>query len=84
APSAQLLHEAGVPYEATALSGDPVNAMLELIEISGCDMVVMGSRALGPIRRLIESASVSRRLIDASPVPVLLIKPPMDVDVDAP
>jgi nucleotide-binding universal stress UspA family protein len=80
APSAQLLREAGVPFETAALSGDPVNAMLELIEISGCDMVLMGARALGPIRRLIEGASVSRQLIDASPVPVLLVKPPVDAD----
>ena len=78
APSAQLLREAGVPFETAVVTGDPVHGMLELIEIHRCDMVLMGSRALGPWRRLIEGASVSRRLIDDAPVPVLLVKPPAD------
>ena len=80
APSAQLLREAGVPFETAVVTGDPVHGMLELIEIHRCDMVLMGSRALGPWRRLIEGASVSRRLIDDAPVPVLLVKPPAPVD----
>ncbi|MCL1961766.1 MAG: universal stress protein [Desulfovibrionaceae bacterium] len=76
APSARLLRDAGVPFETAVVSGDPAQAMRELIEMHRCDMVLMGSRALGPIRRLLESASVSRQLIDDSPVPVLLVKPP--------
>ena len=78
APSARLLTEAGVPFETAVASGEPVNSLLELIELHHCDMVLMGSRALGPWRRLIEGASVSRRLIDDAPVPVLLVKPPAD------
>ncbi len=78
APSARLLQEAGVPFETAFISSDPVQGMLDLIELHDCDMVLMGSRALGPIRRLIEGASVSRRLIDDSPVPVLLVKPPQE------
>ncbi|MFT3776754.1 MAG: universal stress protein [Ottowia sp.] len=78
APSAQLLREAGVPFETAVVAGDPAHGMLELIEIHRCDMVLLGSRALGPWRRLIEGASVSRRLIDDAPVPVLLVKPPAD------
>ncbi|MFT4194302.1 universal stress protein [Ottowia sp.] len=78
APSAQLLREAGVPFETAVVAGAPAQAMLDLIEIHRCDMVLMGSRALGPWRRLIEGASVSRRLIDDAPVPVLLVKPPAE------
>ena len=79
APSAALLTEAGVSFEvAVVADGDPANAMRDLIELHGCHMVVMGARALGPLRRLVEGASVSRRLIDESPVPVLLVKPPVD------
>ncbi|QTD47103.1 universal stress protein [Ottowia testudinis] len=76
APAARLLDEAGVPYEAAVVSGDPAQAMLELIEIHRCDMVVMGSRALGPIRRLLEGGSVSQRVVQGSSVPVLLVTPP--------
>ena len=77
APSARLLREAGVPFETAVVSGDPAQAMLELIEIHHCDLVLMGARGLGPLRRLVEGPSVSHRLIDASPVPVLLVKPPV-------
>ncbi len=78
APSARLLQEAGVPFETAFISDNPVQGMLDLIELHHCDMVLMGSRALGPLRRLIEGASVSRRLVEDSPVPVLLVKPPQE------
>ena len=77
-PSARLLREAGVTFETAVITGDAANGMLDLIELHGCDMVLMGSRALGPLRRLVEGASVSRRLIDDAPVPVLLVKPPQE------
>ena len=76
APSARLPREAGVSFETAVITGDPAHAMLELIELHGCDMVVMGARALGPIRRMLEGGSTSRRLLDDAPVPVLLVKPP--------
>ena len=78
APSARLLQEAGVPFETAFISDNPVQGMLDLIELHHCEMVLMGSRALGPLRRLIEGASVSRRLVEDSPVPVLLVKPPQE------
>ena len=71
-PSARLLPT------VLADAFEVVNGMLDLIELHGCDMVLMGSRARGPLRRLVEGASVSRRLIDDAPVPVLLVKPPQE------
>lgn len=78
-PSARLLRDAGVPFETAVVQGDPAQAMLELIEQFGCDMVVMGSRALGPVRRWLEGGSTSQRLVQNSPVPVLLVTPPEPV-----
>lgn len=75
-PSARLLREAGVPFETAVVQGDPAQSMLELIEEHRCDMVVMGSRALGPVRRWLEGGSTSQRLVQSSPVPVLLVTPP--------
>ena len=69
-------------YETAVVTGDPAHAMLELIELRACDMVVMGSRALGPLRRMLEGGSTSRRLLDDCPVPVLLVKPPVAADPD--
>lgn len=80
APSAALLAQAGVPFETAVVSGDPVQAMLALIETRACDMVVMGSRALGLIRSALEG-STSRRLVQEAPVPVLLVTPPQAEDV---
>ena len=82
-PSARLLRDAGVTFEAAVVQGgDPAQAMLELIESHQCDMVVMGSRALGPVRRWLEGGSVSQRLVQNSPVPVLLVTPPDEATAD--
>lgn len=75
APAARLLHEAGVPFDSAVVAGDPVQSMLDLIDEHGCSLVVIGSRALGPIRRLIEGGSTSERLMHYSPVPVLVVTP---------
>ena len=80
APAAELLRAAGVAFESAIVQGDPAQAMLELIEEHHCDMVVMGTRALGPIRRWLEGGSTSQRLVHNSPVPVLLVTPPLDAD----
>ena len=81
APSARLLADAGVTYETAVVQGDPAQAMVELIEERHCDMVVMGSRALGLVRTALEG-STSSKLVQDSPVPVLLVKPPEVEDYD--
>ena len=78
APAAELLRAAGVSFETAIVQGDPAQAMLDLIDTHQCDMVVMGSRALGPFRRWLEGGSTSQRLVQNSPVPVLLVTPPVD------
>ncbi|ARU06844.1 hypothetical protein CCO03_12915 [Comamonas serinivorans] len=75
----RLLQQAGVPFDSEVLSGDPVQAMLDLIGTHDIDLVVMGTRALGWIREALEG-STSRRLLQYSPVPVLLVKPPVADD----
>ena len=80
AATAALLRDADVPFESVVAQGDPAQAILDLIGEHHCDMVVMGTRALGPIRRMLEGGSTSRRLLDDAPVPVLLVKAPAPVD----
>lgn len=72
----RLLDEAGIGYETEVVSGDPAHAMVDLIERYACDMVVMGSRGAGALRSAWQG-SVSRSLFHDSPVPVLLVKPPV-------
>ena len=81
APAAELLRAAGVAFESAIVQGDPAQAMIELIEEHQCDMVVMGSRALGLVRTALEG-STSSKLVQDSPVPVLLVKPPEVEDYD--
>lgn len=78
APCARLLDEAGIAYETTVTSGDPAQEIRQLIDDHRCDMVLMGSRALGPLRRLIEGGSTSFKLVEQSAVPVLLVTPPAE------
>ena len=80
AATAALLRDAGVAFESVVAQGDPAQAILDLIGEHHCDMVVMGTRALGPIRRMLEGGSTSDRLVRNSPVPVLLVTPPLDAD----
>lgn len=77
APAARLLEDAGVAFATAVVTGEPVQAMLELIEVHRCDLVVIGSRAPGPLRAALEG-STAARLVHVAPVPVLLVKPPTD------
>jgi len=70
-----LLRVAGIDFERAVVSGDPAHAVVELIEESGCDMVIIGSNGMGLLRSALQG-SVAQTLIHDSPVPVLLVKPP--------
>ena len=78
APQA-LLSAAGVRFELAVVTGDPAHAVLELIEEYGCDMVVIGSHGVGLLRSALQG-SVAQTLIHDSPVPVLLVKPPVPAE----
>lgn len=69
-----LLREAGVDATEVLVSGDTANALLEIIETEGCDAVIMGAHGGGVLRSALQG-SVSLALVQASPVPVTLVKP---------
>lgn len=69
-----LLHQAGVPHHTEIVSGEPVQALLDLIELKRCSMVIMGGHGKSLLRTALEG-SVSHRLLQAAPVPVLIVKP---------
>ena len=74
----QLLEQAGIPYATAVATGDPVHALVDLIEEQGCELVVMGSRSSGALLSALQG-SVSQSRAHASPVPVLLVKPPAEL-----
>ncbi len=74
-PALALLHQAGIECEMAVVTGDPANAVLELIAEHGCDMVVIGTRGMGLLRSAL-MGSVAQTLVHSAPVPVVLVKPP--------
>ena len=74
-PAEALLRGAGIACESEVASGDPGHRLVEMAERYGCDMVVMSARGAGALRQALVG-SVSQSVLHASPVPVLLVKPP--------
>jgi nucleotide-binding universal stress UspA family protein len=59
------LVERGISAESVEATGDPASAIADLAERRGVDLVVVGSRGLGPVQRLLGqsvSQAVSRRV----------------------
>ena len=80
-PAEAMLDAAGLAYESEVAGGYPGNLLIELLENYGCDMVVMGARGMG------ESSSplgtVAQALLEDSPVPVTIVRPPRPTGADA-
>lgn len=81
APAADLLTRAGVPFVQEVRTGDPVPMLLEAMEEHRCQAVVMGSRGMGAVSS-VWLGSVSREMLNQSPVPVTLVKPKEDESDD--
>jgi nucleotide-binding universal stress UspA family protein len=75
-----LLTAAGIEYEREIASGDPAHTIVEIIERYGCDAVIMGARGMGRLRRAM-LGSVSHEVLHAAPVPVTIVKHPLEPPV---
>ena len=78
----QTLEVSGYSADVAVVTGDPAHAVVDLIEEHGCELVIIGTRAMGLLRKA-WSGSVAQDLVNASPVPVLLVKPPEAQDAVA-
>lgn len=76
-----LLRAAGIEFESEVASGDAGHRLVEMAERFGCDMVVMSARGMGSLREAL-LGSVSQSVLHASPVPVLIVRPPPDPEVE--
>ncbi len=78
-----LLRDGGQEVETEVATGDPARLLVEILEAHGCQAVIMaasgaGDTALGAV--LI--GAVARDMLELSPVPVTLVKPPSVDDSD--
>jgi nucleotide-binding universal stress UspA family protein len=65
----------GIPVSTVVRSGPVANAILDRVECAGHDLVVMGSRGLGPTASFLRGG-VSRAVVARSRVPVILARAP--------
>lgn len=72
---------AGVAHTAELLSGGPVAVLGD--EAQSLDLLVLGSRAYGPLRRVL-LGSVSGPLVRQAPCPVLVVPRPSTREPDGP
>ncbi len=74
-PAMGLLAAAAQQVEADVSSGDPAQMLVEAVERHACDAVIMSTRGGGGLRAAV-LGSVSQEMVQISPVPVTLVKPP--------
>lgn len=79
-PAMGLLAAAAQQVEADVSTGDPAHMLVEAVERHGCDAVIMSTRG-GGLRAAV-LGSVSQEMVQISPVPVTLVKPPEDAEAD--
>jgi nucleotide-binding universal stress UspA family protein len=73
APARALLDAAGVPCETEVGVGDEARMLVNLIESTGSDMVIIGARGHGALSSAL-LGSVSQEVARSSPVPVTIVK----------
>lgn len=68
----------GVDVDSEIAEGDAVDEILRTAQYAEADLIVVGSRGLGPVAGAV-LGSVSRVLVQYSPIPELVVKEPVGV-----
>ncbi len=68
-----VLHGAGVEAQYHQINDDPTDALLEVVDQQGADLVIVGSRGEGMAKRVVHG-SVSTKVLHNAPCAVLVVK----------
>jgi len=71
--AARVAHEAGVPVQTTARQGDPADAILDVAEELGADLIVVGNKGMTGAKRFL-LGSVPNKISHHAPCSVLIIR----------
>jgi nucleotide-binding universal stress UspA family protein len=69
----ELLARASAPFRRRVEEGYPADVICQVAEAEGADLVVMGSRGLGPVARFL-IGSVSDKVVRHAPCSVLVVR----------
>jgi nucleotide-binding universal stress UspA family protein len=72
-PAVDMAKAAGITFTTEILEGDIARKIVECVERTGCDGIVMGTHGRGAMGKLI-MGSVATKVIHLSPVPVTLVR----------
>jgi nucleotide-binding universal stress UspA family protein len=73
AAACKVLDDAAFPYHAHPLVGEPGTAIAQLVETQAADSIVMGTRGMSALGKLM-FGSVVTKVVHQTNVPVTLIK----------
>jgi nucleotide-binding universal stress UspA family protein len=73
AAAEEAAKEAGVAYALERISGEAVDTIVALADAKNADLIVVGSRGLGPVKAAL-LGSVSRGVLADARRPVLIVK----------
>jgi nucleotide-binding universal stress UspA family protein len=68
-----ILKDQPVRIETVVATGDPAQQIMENAEKKDCDLIILGSRGMGPVRGVI-LGSVSQKVLNNTQRPVLIVK----------
>jgi len=71
--ASEKLSREGVAHRAVVRQGDPGDEIVRVASESSADLIIVGSRGLSTLRRLL-LGSVSRKVLNKSKIPVLVVK----------
>lgn len=69
----KLLEETGAAVDTVVLVGEPVPTILDYAEETRPDLIIMGSRGMGPVRELV-LGGICHKVLQLAKQPVVVVK----------